>query len=195
MSARSAIAAALTAAVLIGSGAIAMAAPPLGPGATLRQKNEALAARLRGPASEQQPKELHALAATLIDYPAFARAAFSEHWDTVKKRDELVAAFRQMLESRYIKELRARLDAPVVYAQEEIDGPEATVTTIVQINAKGRNTEEEIVYKLRKVDGTWRVRDIIDDEISLVRNYKTQFHKIITEQGADRLLEKMKAKQ
>jgi phospholipid transport system substrate-binding protein len=171
----------------------AEAAPQLGPGATLRQKNEALAALLRAGGDKQ--KELHALVAALIDYTAFARAALAEHWDGLKKRDELVATFKQMLESRYLAQLRAQLDSVVTWAEEEVDGAEASVTTLVQSNAKGRAAEEEIVYKLRKgSDGTWRVRDIVSDEISLVRNYKTQFHKIISEQGAERLVEKMKSK-
>jgi phospholipid transport system substrate-binding protein len=185
---------ALLVATLLLAATGAQAAPQLGPGATLRQKNEAMTALLRAGAADKQ-KELHALAAALIDYAAFARASLAEHWDGLKKRDELVATFKQMLESRYLAQLRGQLDCVVTWAEEEVDGAEASVTALVQCNAKGRAAEEENVYKLRRgSDGAWRVRDIVSDEISLVRNYKTQFHKIIGEQGADRLIEKMKSK-
>jgi phospholipid transport system substrate-binding protein len=165
----------------------------LGPGATVRQKNEAMMALVRGGGDKQ--KELHALAATLLDYTAFARASLVEHWDRLKKRDELVATFKQMLEARYLAQLRSQLDSSVSWVSEEVEGAEATVTTLVQHQAKNRTFEEEVVYKLhRGGDGAWRVHDIVSDEISLVRNYKAQFHKIINERGADKLTEMMKSK-
>jgi phospholipid transport system substrate-binding protein len=40
----------------------------------------------------------------------------------------------------------------------------------------------------------WRVWDVITDEVSLVKNYRTQFNKIITEQSYDALIKKMKSK-
>jgi phospholipid transport system substrate-binding protein len=68
------------------------------------------------------------------------------------------------------------------------------VQSIVKVNTKGKTTDAEIVYKMHKGPTGWVVWDIITDEVSLVRNYKNQFHKIITEQGYDKLLEKMKSK-
>jgi len=40
----------------------------------------------------------------------------------------------------------------------------------------------------------WMVYDVITDELSLVRNYRTQFQRIISGQGYDGLLTKMKTK-
>ena len=79
---------------------------------------------------------------------------------------------------------------------------EATVATVVKVKTQGKTTDAEIVYKLRRAaakgeakgEDRWLVWDVITDEVSLVRNYRTQFHKIITEKSFDELLKKMKAK-
>jgi len=51
-----------------------------------------------------------------------------------------------------------------------------------------------LVTGVKKGGDGWRVWDVITDEVSLVRGYKTQFNKIITEQSYDALIKKMKSK-
>ena len=68
------------------------------------------------------------------------------------------------------------------------------MTTVVKVKSPGKNTDAEIIYKMKKDPDGWRVWDVITDEVSLVRNYKTQFNKIITEQSYDALIKKMKSK-
>ena len=56
-------------------------------------------------------------------------------------------------------------------------------------------TDADIIYDLHQVDGKWMVWDVTTDEVSLVRNYKGQFNRIISEQGGfDELMRKMKKK-
>jgi phospholipid transport system substrate-binding protein len=47
---------------------------------------------------------------------------------------------------------------------------------------------------MKKDPDGWRVWDVITDEVSLVKNYRTQLNKIITEQSYDALIKKMKSK-
>jgi phospholipid transport system substrate-binding protein len=174
---------------------------PLTPGATLRQKSDELGVLLRqkieqgSPAAEKQQASIRQVTDSLLGYEIFAEESLGEHWSTFARRDEFLAVFRAMLEKRYLRQVRASFEYGVIYESEIATGQEATVTTVVKRGADGRSIDEEVVYKLRRLgDNTWKVRDIITDEVSLVRNYKTQFHKIITEQGADKLIEKIKSK-
>ena len=41
---------------------------------------------------------------------------------------------------------------------------------------------------------SWRVTDMVTDGISLVSNYRSQFNKIITEDGWDVMMQKMRDK-
>jgi phospholipid transport system substrate-binding protein len=47
---------------------------------------------------------------------------------------------------------------------------------------------------MRKKGKGWRVTDMVTDGVSLVSNYRSQFNKIITEDGWDVLMQKMKDK-
>jgi phospholipid transport system substrate-binding protein len=176
-----------------------------GPGTpltTLKQKNSEVDRLLRQkvekgtPAETKQKEEIKQLAATLLDYDELARRALAAHWDklTPAQQKEFVATFKQLIERSYVKQLKSNVDYQVQYKGESVEGDQATVTTIVKVKTSGKNTDAEIVYKMRKAADGWRVWDVITDEVSLVRNYRTQFNKIITEQSYDALIKKMKNK-
>ena len=77
---------------------------------------------------------------------------------------------------------------------ETIEGQEARVTTTLKLQTKGKSTKATIDYRLVSHDGRWMVYDVITDELSLVRNYRSQFTRIIGTSGYDGLLNKMKTK-
>ena len=181
---------------------VAEASP--GPMAVLKQKNSEVDRLLRqrpevGSAEEKRQKnDIKVLASALLDYSELARRSLSAHWDklTSAQRDEFIGTLRELIERNYVKQLRTNLDYQVSYKTEQIDGEEATVQTVVKVKTQGKSTDAEIIYKLKKGDGSagWRVYDVITDEVSLVRNYRNQFQKIITEKSYDELIKKMKSK-
>ena len=181
---------------------LALAASGLSPMATLKQKNGEVDKLLRtkvdkgSPAEQKQKDDIKKMAATLLDYDELAQKSLAQHWDklTPAQRTEFVSTLRELIERNYVKQLRTNLDYQVQYKNEENAGAEATVTTVVKVKSAGKNTDAEIVYKMRKLPEGWRVWDVITDEVSLVRNYRTQFNKIITEQSYDALIKKMKSK-
>ena len=181
---------------------VAAAAGAGGPMATLKQKNSEVDKLLRqkvekgSPAEQKQKSEIKQLAATLLDYDELAQKSLAAHWDklTPAQRTEFVATLRELIERNYVKQLRTNLDYQVQYKGEETDDAQATVTTVVKVKSAGKSTDAEIIYKMKKGGDGWRVWDVITDEVSLVKNYRTQFNKIITEQSYDALIKKMKSK-
>lgn len=186
----------------LGIGSMARAAVPLGPMATLKQKNGDVDKLLRQkvdkgtPAEQKQKDEIKKLAATLLDYDELAQKSLAAHWEklTSPQRTEFVSTLRELIERNYVKQLRTNLDYQVQYKNEENEGDQATVATVVKVKSAGKKTDAEIIYKMKKAADGWRVWDVITDEISLVKNYRTQFNKIITEQSYDALIKKMKSK-
>jgi phospholipid transport system substrate-binding protein len=180
----------------------AVAAAGGGPMATLKLKNGEVDKLLRqkhdtgSPGEKKQKDEIKALAGTLLDYGELSKRSLAAHWEKLSapQRTEFVATLRELIERNYVKQLRANLDYQVIYKTEQIDGAEATVSTVVKVKTQGKSTDAEIIYKLRKDAEDWRVYDVITDEVSLVRNYRTQFNKIITEKSYDELIKKMKTK-
>lgn len=181
--------------------ALALAAP-IGPMATLKQKNGEVDRLIKQKVEKNTPAEtkvkadIKQLAANLLDYDELAKRALAAHWDklTAAQRTDFVTTFRELIERNYVKQLRTNVDYQIVYKNEELEGEDATVATVVKVRSAGKNTDADIVYKMHKVGPEWRVWDVITDEVSMMRNYRTQFHKIITEQSFDALIKKMKNK-
>jgi phospholipid transport system substrate-binding protein len=186
----------------LGAVPLAHGAVGLGPMATLKQKNGEVDKLLRQkvgkgtPAEQKQKDDIKQLAASLLDYDELAQKSLAAHWDklTPAQRTEFVTTLRELIERNYVKQLRTNLDYQVQYKNEENEGDRATVSTVVKVKSAGKNTDAEIIYKMKKDPDGWRVWDVITDEISLVKNYRTQFNKIITEQSYDALIKKMKSK-
>ena len=131
----------------------------------------------------------------MLDYAELSRRSMADKWTTLTaaQREQFVANFRDLLEHKYVKQIRSNLDYAMQYKGEEVAGDEATVSTIVKVKTKGKSTDAEIVYKVHKVGAAWLVWDIITDDISMVSNYKSQFIKILDEKGYDELIKKIKA--
>jgi phospholipid transport system substrate-binding protein len=175
-----------------------------GPLATLKAKNGEVDKLLHVKTTAGSPEEkkvkddIKTLAGTLFDYPELAKKSLADHWDklTPAQRTEFVATLKGLIERNYTRQLSSNMDYQVVYKDEQIETTDATVTSVVKVKTKGKATDAEIVYKMRKPDPAkdWLVWDVITDEVSLVRNYRTQFGKIITEKGYDELIRKMKTK-
>jgi phospholipid transport system substrate-binding protein len=196
---------------LLALAALALAAPSVagaaaassdGPMAQLKQTNDKLDRILKskpaaGSSAEKQAKEdLKRIANDLLDYHELAKRALKQHWTTLTpaQREEFVTTLRDMIEKRYVQQLRTHLDYQVSYKHEDLGEGDATVATVVKVKTKGKSSDVQVDYKLHKVGERWEVFDVITDEVSMVQNYARQFHKILTEKGYDELVKKMKQK-
>lgn len=184
-------------------GGLAPAYAADGPKPTLMRLNGACEKLLRtktepGSAQENRIKqEIKKNASALLDYTELCKRALGEHWEKMgePKRADFVATLRELIERNYVRQLRTNLDYSVDYENETLDGPEAKVATSLRLQTKGKTTQVQIDYRmLKQPDGSWKVYDVITDELSLVRNYRTQFSRIIGGNNYDGLLSRMKKK-
>ncbi len=178
----------------------------LGPRATLQKLNGDVDKLLRAktvPGSDEEQRvknDIKQRASELLDYSELCRRALGEHWGKMpeKQRTEFVATLRDLIERNYVKQLRTNLDYEVKYGDEEVSkaetSNEAKVLTTLKLQTKGKSTTATIEYRLIQHDKQWMVYDVITDELSLVRNYRSTFLRIINSSGYDGLLTKMKNK-
>jgi phospholipid transport system substrate-binding protein len=73
-----------------------------------------------------------------------------------------------------------------------VDGAHAVVRTTI---ATKRQREIPLEYRLRQSDGYWRVYDVVVLGVSLLNNYRVQFHRIITQSSYQGLVQQLKARQ
>lgn len=174
-------------------------AAPGTPLAQIKATNDRIDKVLKSKKSADDPAaraEMRAIVNGFLDYDELARRSLGIHWEKLQKpqREEFTRTLRELIEKSYEKRLRTDLDYSISYGAETMKGEDATVATTVKVKTKGKSTDASIDYKLRKVGDKWLVFDVITDEVSMVRSYREQFNKIISTEGFDELLKKMRKK-
>ncbi len=132
-----------------------------------------------------------------LDVDALGKRSLADHWDTLSatQRTEFLDVLRGLLEDNYIKGLRANLEYKVVY-KGETKNADGTRLVKTEIKTKRRNRDYTIKvdYTLIEDGGKWKCFDVATDGVGLVENYRAQFNKIISKDGFDGLIKKMKKK-
>ena len=128
-----------------------------------------------------------------FDFEEMARRSLGAQWQkrTPEEQKEFAQLFRDLLEGAYLGKLEEYSGEKVRYVNERQEKDLAEVNTKV-VNNKG----EEFVldYRLRNVNGDWKVIDVVVENISLVNNYRSQFNRILTKSSFQDLVQAMKQK-
>lgn len=169
---------------------------------TLRRTQDKLNSLLKqkttaGSPQEKKVKEdLKKIINSFLDYDELAKQALGKHWAdrSEKERNDFTSILRDIIERNYIKQLRTNLAYKLEYGEEKINGESATVQTTIKFTKNNRENAISIGYEMRKVGKRWMVFDVITDEVSLVKNYRSQFNRIIKRESFEALLKKMKQK-
>ena len=120
---------------------------------------------------------LEEVIAAHFDYTEMSKRALAAHWAplTAGERAEFVELFKNFLSDRYAEKVEGYSGQQVFYLSERIEGNYAEVRT----ELRSSKVEIPMDYRLHMKDGTWHAYDIIADGVSLVKNYRSQFDKII----------------
>jgi|Deesub1362A_J573_1020465.scaffolds.fasta_scaffold00178_26 phospholipid transport system substrate-binding protein len=151
---------------------------------------------LKDPQLKQQPEirdqKLWEIVTERFDFEEMARRSLALHWRkrTSQERKEFVDLFSHLLHKSYVSKLENYTDEKVECLEDVIRGNRALVKT--RILSKG--TEIHIDYKMMKKPNGWKIYDVIIEGVSLVNNYRNQFHRIVTSKGYEELIKRMRTK-
>ncbi len=109
---------------------------------------------------------------------------------TEKERKEFTGLFKKLLENSYASKIENYQDETINYVDEKVKGKYALVKT--QIVRKDGTIDVD--YKLINENGKWTVYDFVIEEVSLIRNYRSQFSKIIKTESYGALVSKLTKK-
>ena len=107
-----------------------------------------------------------------------------------KEREEFTMLFKKLLENSYASKIENYQDETINYVSEQVKGKYALVKT--QIVRKDGTIDVD--YKMIKDNGQWLVYDFVIEGVSLIRNYKSQFTKIISTESYAALVSKLNKK-
>ena len=150
--------------------------------------------KLKGEAAKEiKKKKLRTIYEQMFDDVELGKRTLGRNWNSlsVPQRQEFVILFRQVLEKAYIDKILAYTNEKIVYERETmISGTQAEIQTKVITASK----EIHITYKVILKGGSWKVYDVVVENISLVLNYRTQFNDILAKNKPEELLEILRKK-
>jgi phospholipid transport system substrate-binding protein len=127
-----------------------------------------------------------------FDDREMSKRALAAQWTKLNEteREEFVRLFQSFLTDAYADKIEGYAGEQVQYLGERLEGPYAEVRTKLM----SEKTSYPMDYRLMETAGDWVVYDIIVDGISLVRNYRGQFERIIHAESYAALVEKLRKK-
>lgn len=128
----------------------------------------------------------------LFNFEELAKRSLAAHWKNLSEAEqqEFVALFRDLLSKTYAGKIENYSGEKVHYLKERLQDSYAEVqTTIVS-----KKTEISLDYRLVLMDGKWWVYDVIIDGVSLVKNYRVQFDRIIRDSSYEKLVKTLREK-
>lgn len=125
-----------------------------------------------------------------FDYAEMSKRALAANWTSLRheQRAEFVDLFKAFLSDRYAGKIEGYSGERTEYLGERVEGHYAEVRTRL-ISSK---TEIPMDYRLTNKAGHWYAYDIIVDGVSLVKNYRSQFDKIIRSDSYDELVKRLR---
>lgn len=120
------------------------------------------------------------------------RSLGKRRWNerTREEQKAFVDLFGKLLEDSYANKLESYSGEKINYIDEIVKGKYAMVKTEVV----RKNDAINVDYKLIKSSNEWLVYDIVVEGVSLIKNYRSQFGKIIHNDSFSVLMDKLNAK-
>jgi phospholipid transport system substrate-binding protein len=143
----------------------------------------------------QRRRQLRAVIEPRFDFTEMSRSAIGYHWRSLspQQRDDFTKLFTAFIEDAYLSKIQDYSGQQVVFTkQTSLDAGYAQIET--KIVQSGKNPIP-VNYLLEQKDDTWKIYDVTVDNISIINNYRNQFNRVINQQGFDKLMTDLQAKQ
>jgi phospholipid transport system substrate-binding protein len=130
----------------------------------------------------------------VFDFKELSRRTLGREWKKMnaEQQKEFVQLFRELLQGVYADRLLAYSDQKIMFDKETmLKKGRAEVQSYLQ-TSDGKKIP--LFYRLTDKSGSWKVYDVIIEGVSMVKNYRTQFKKIIAKDSLEKLLEILRDK-
>lgn len=131
----------------------------------------------------------------IFDFWEFSSRTVGPRWKTFTQtqQQQFSDAFADLLMTTYLSKIDGYNGEQVAYTGEVTDprGDRTEVRTLVTMK-DGKKVP--VAYRMLSKQGTWFVYDVLVENISLVKNYRTQFQSILNTDSPEQLISKVKAK-
>ena len=158
----------------------------------LKARDAEIRAALPPQGTEPTPatrKKLEAIVTKAVDLEGMAKSALGKNWAETPpaKQKKFLEAFKSRFRKATGEQLDQYRSTSIKYFPERKEDDDTYVPTEVLV--KGEPTH--IDYRMQRQGETWRIVDIVVDDVSTVENYRSSFNRIIKKEGMDGLIARL----
>lgn len=137
----------------------------------------------------EKRRRIEETVATRFDYREMSKRTLASHWRGLTEPEQtmFVESFKDFLSDRYARKIGDYAGEKVMYLGERMEGDYAEIRT----KLVSKKTNYPLDYRLIKKEGKWYAYDLVVDGVSLVKNYRSQFDRIIRSDSYEELVRQM----
>ncbi|MEE9143552.1 MAG: ABC transporter substrate-binding protein [Candidatus Binatia bacterium] len=144
-------------------------------------------------ANKLKRKKILSILDNVFDYVELSKRTLSRNWNklTPNQREEFQRLYKTLLEKVYLDKILAYSDQEVVFGKERTLGQNK-----VEVESKivSGSLVTPIHFRMILKNGIWRAYDVVIEGISLVKNYRSQFKRVIKKKSLEGMLEVLRKK-
>jgi phospholipid transport system substrate-binding protein len=173
---------------------IAASAPAPGPREVVASTVDAVLAVLKDAklTPEARRDRIVEIAYERFDFATMSKLVLAKYWKRFDpaQREEFLKEFKDFLAHRYGDRIdRYEQEKVEIVGERTAKGGDAIIQTRID---RPRAEAVLVDYRLRSREGAWRVIDVKIEGISLVSNYRDQFHEVLSHGGPEKLLTQLR---
>jgi len=144
---------------------------------------------------DERRSRIMALVDQRFDYEEMSKRTLARNWKdrTESEKKNFEKLFSELLKNTYIGRIEAYSDEKIEYTREIFD-QQSMSRAMVYTSIVSNNRDIPINYMLINRGEQWLVYDVVIEGVSLVRNYRTEFARIISRDKFAGLMVKMQEK-
>ncbi len=146
---------------------------------------------------DQQREKIWKIIHQIFDFERISKLSLGKYWKDFnpKQLKEFTDLFTDLLGDTYLKKIQGEYkNEKVNYLSQEIGSDSNSDKAQVKTEIVRENVKIPVDYSLWNNKGVWRIYDVKIEGVSLVKNYRNQFQKILLNKTPDNLIEKLKNK-
>ena len=142
--------------------------------------------------TDAERAQLRKLIGEMFDFSTFSEKSLGRYWRerTEAEKAEFVDLCKRLVEKNYADPKLYTKAERIDYLGAEVNGSEAVVNTEVFYKSE----QSSIDYVLHRRDGEWLIHDMVIDDLSIVKNNRSQFYKEIRKSSYEGLVRKLRDK-
>ena len=129
------------------------------------------------------------------DFATISRLVLARNWSALDptQKEHFVEEFKKYLSTTYGKTVDSYQNEKVQIVGDRDEGRGDWTVQTKNLRPQGGG-DVLVEYRLRQMNGEWKVIDVLIERVSLVSNYRSQFQVIMANGGIDHLFEILREK-